>query len=114
MSLPFADTEELPQDIPSPDNPIPFTIVNSKPLEQGDFLAPYVPVNPTVAEEALKFAKVTLKDVLADLGCGDARILIKSLETIGNKCVAVELDPYLIEYIQQTHAHWIQQEKYSS
>ncbi|KAI8905128.1 hypothetical protein EDD86DRAFT_194243 [Gorgonomyces haynaldii] len=110
-SLPFSGSDELPNDIPAPDNPIPYTLVNSQPLDQR-FLAPYVPMNPTVVEEAIRFANVDENDVLCDLGCGDGRVLVKGLEMIANlKCVGIELDPYLIEHMEKEHKQWIESQQ---
>ena len=103
--LPFANTNEIPCEINSLPNPIPFTLVNSGPLELTNFVAPYVPVTDWVCQAAIQFSTLTSNDVLGDLGCGDGRILASALDTtLVKKCIGVELDPYLVEYIQKTYA----------
>ena len=62
-----------------------------------DILAPYVPSPPDVVDRMLAFAKVTAKDVVYDLGCGDGRIVIAAARTYGAKGVGVDIDPALVE-----------------
>ena len=99
----FSESEDLPNDIPELNNPIPKTIVNSKPLDDTPFVAPYVPCTDYMVENALDFAKIRNNiDVLVDLGCGDGRILKAALSNNRlNKpklCIGIELDPYLAEH----------------
>ncbi|RKO91816.1 hypothetical protein BDK51DRAFT_17561 [Blyttiomyces helicus] len=105
-ALPFSSSEDLPRDIPAPKNPIPFTLVNSRPMEGTPFVAPYVPCHVDVATAALRFAHVGVEDVLIDLGCGDARILIAALTTppSPHHCIGIELDPHLASHIRSSHA----------
>ena len=53
----------------------------------------YVPTPHDVVAKMLKLAKVTKKDVVYDLGCGDGRIVVTAARTIGCRCVGVEIDP---------------------
>ncbi len=48
---------------------------------------------PAVADTLLKTMRLTSRDVLADLGCGDGRILIHAVLIFGCKGVGVEIDP---------------------
>ncbi|KAH6561285.1 hypothetical protein BASA50_000566 [Batrachochytrium salamandrivorans] len=79
-TLPFAESDDLPNDIPSLCNPIPYTLVNSRPLTDTPFVAPYVPLNPSITATALALAGVDSSDTLVDLGCGDGRILVAALQ----------------------------------
>ncbi|KAJ8322565.1 hypothetical protein O5D80_008669 [Batrachochytrium dendrobatidis] len=125
-NLPFADSDDLSSDIPSPFNPIPYTLVNSRPLTNTPFVAPYVPVSRLVTSSALYFAGIGPTDILVDLGCGDGRILIDALCdscTPDNdhiethqiyppaQCIGVELDPYLAAFIRKTNPSLISNNK---
>jgi SAM-dependent methyltransferase len=59
--------------------------------------APYVPTPQRVVDALLKMARVTGKDVVYDLGCGDGRIPITAAEKYGARGVGVDLDPKRIE-----------------
>ena len=112
-SLPFSSVDELPSNYESTDLP-PLTLVNSKPLDElGPFIAPYVPCHEYVIQKALKFSKLCDQDILLDLGCGDARILIAAMEMANHprKCIGVELDPVLARLIRSRHGQSIQSEK---
>ncbi|KAJ3216879.1 hypothetical protein HK099_005687 [Clydaea vesicula] len=94
--FPFAESNELSNDIEDLKNPIPFTLVNNIPMDGTNFIAPYVAVPESVAIEAIKFANLNNEDCLVDLGCGDGRILyLAHQEVSGLKSFGVELDPYL-------------------
>jgi len=56
-------------------------------------LAPYVPSPPEVVDRMLAFAKVSPKDVVYDLGCGDGRIVIAAAKKYGARGVGVDIDP---------------------
>lgn len=89
----------------------PITIVNSKPLE-GPFIAPFVPAPFSVIQESFQFAELLSDDVLVDLGCGDARILVAALNYLPLKlCIGVELDPVLVSHINDSHQEFIQEGK---
>lgn len=57
---------------------------------------PFVPTPPDVAERMLEIAKVSPKDVVYDLGCGDGRIVILAAQKFGARGVGVEVDPELV------------------
>ncbi|KAJ3054964.1 hypothetical protein HK097_000189 [Rhizophlyctis rosea] len=71
-------------------------------MDNTAFIAPYVPCHPDVGAAAVSFARVSSQDVLVDLGCGDARVLLSALSstTPPQRCIGVELDPHLVEHIQ--------------
>jgi cyclopropane fatty-acyl-phospholipid synthase-like methyltransferase len=53
----------------------------------------YVPTPPRVVDAMLKMARVTEKDVVYDLGCGDGRIPIAAAEQYGARGVGIDIDP---------------------
>jgi SAM-dependent methyltransferase len=57
----------------------------------------YVPTPPAVVDAMLKAAKVTDKDVVYDLGCGDGRIPIAAALQYGARGVGIDIDPKWIE-----------------
>jgi SAM-dependent methyltransferase len=61
-----------------------------KPAES---LAPYVPTPQEVVDRMLALARVTARDVVYDLGCGDGRIVITAAKKYGARGVGVDIDP---------------------
>jgi SAM-dependent methyltransferase len=57
---------------------------------------PYQPTNDEVVVGMLNLAKVTNKDIVYDLGCGDGRIVIAAVKERGARGVCVEIDPKLV------------------
>ena len=57
----------------------------------------YVPTEQTVVEKMLDMAKVTKKDVVFDLGCGDGRVVCTAAKNFGAKGVGVDIDPERIK-----------------
>jgi len=57
---------------------------------------PYVPTSQKVVEAMLEMAKVTKKDVVYDLGCGDGRIVITAAQKYGATGTGVDIDPQRI------------------
>ena len=75
-------------------------------LEDDDASAPrwkrtpdviYVPTPQPVVDKMLEMAKVTKKDVVYDLGCGDGRIPVTAAKRYGAKALGVDLDPDRID-----------------
>ncbi|HXH06311.1 MAG TPA: class I SAM-dependent methyltransferase [Vicinamibacterales bacterium] len=62
----------------------------------------YVPTPHEVVDAMLKLAKVTSKDVVYDLGCGDGRIPIAAAKTYGARGVGIDIDP---ERIREANAN---------
>ena len=66
-----------------------------KPARQPDIL--FVPTRESVADEMLKLAGITARDVVYDLGSGDGRILMLAAQKYGARGVGIELDPGLVD-----------------
>jgi ribosomal protein L11 methylase PrmA len=56
----------------------------------------YVPTPEAVVDAMLKVAKVTSKDVVYDLGCGDGRIVVTAAKAYGARGVGIDIDPQRI------------------
>ncbi len=70
---------------------------------QKCFLQPlWEPTPPVIVKEMLELAQVRPGDIVYDLGCGDARILIMAVKEYGaKKAVGYEINPYLYEQSTQ-------------
>jgi len=55
-------------------------------------LAPFVGTPPNVVEKMLELAELRPGEILYDLGCGDARIVIMAAQKFGARAVGIELD----------------------
>lgn len=55
--------------------------------------APWWRTQDREIRESLKLAKVTKKDVVYDLGCGDGRVIILAAKEFGARGVGIEIDP---------------------
>ena len=53
----------------------------------------FVPTPNDVVNKLLEMAKVTAKDVVYDLGCGDGRIVITATQRYGCRGVGIDIDP---------------------
>jgi SAM-dependent methyltransferase len=53
----------------------------------------YVPTPDKVVDRMLEMARVTAKDLVYDLGCGDGRIVITAAKRYGARGVGVDIDP---------------------
>ncbi|KAG6622465.1 cyclopropane-fatty-acyl-phospholipid synthase [Phytophthora cinnamomi] len=63
----------------------------------GPKLAPFTPSGDGVLDHALDLLALTGDDVLFDLGCGDARILVHAAEKTGARCIGVEYNEDLVK-----------------
>eukprot|EP01041_Mallomonas_annulata_P004091 gene4091-8133_t len=65
----------------------------------GPKLAPYNPTNHDAVKIALGLLDLLPSDILYDLGCGDARLLIEGCKMFdsGPRCIGVEYDSALCE-----------------
>jgi len=59
-------------------------------------LAPFNPISSKAQELALNLLNLNETDILFDLGCGDARLLISAAESFRTKCFGIECDPIFI------------------
>jgi len=57
----------------------------------------YVPTPPEVVDRMLEAARITKKDVVYDLGCGDGRIVIAAARKYGCRAVGFDIDPERIK-----------------
>ncbi|MBE0657597.1 MAG: class I SAM-dependent methyltransferase [Bryobacteraceae bacterium] len=53
----------------------------------------YEPSTEIITLAMLKLARVTSKDVVYDLGCGDGRIVIRAVKEFGARGVGIDIDP---------------------
>ena len=60
----------------------------------GVKLAPYTPSADDVVVFAAELLQLDKSDVLFDLGCGDARMLIHAAKHIGVRCVSLLACPH--------------------
>jgi SAM-dependent methyltransferase len=56
----------------------------------------FVPTPNDVVNKMLEMARVTAKDVVYDLGCGDGRIVITAAQKYGARAVGIDIDPQRI------------------
>lgn len=56
----------------------------------------FVPTPNAVVDKMLEMAKVTAKDVVYDLGCGDGRIVITAAQKYNARAVGIDIDPQRI------------------
>jgi SAM-dependent methyltransferase len=56
----------------------------------------FVPTDPAVVRAMLGAARVSGKDLVYDLGCGDGRIVITAVKRYGARGVCVDIDPVRI------------------
>jgi len=61
--------------------------------EHPDRVSPFLVSAPEVVEAMLRLAEVKPGEIVYDLGCGDARILVTAAQKFGARGVGVELDP---------------------
>lgn len=57
----------------------------------------YVPTEQAVVEKMLDMAKVTKKDIVYDLGCGDGRIPCTAAKKYGARGIGIDIDPARIK-----------------
>jgi len=57
----------------------------------------FVPTPQEVVEKMLELAKVTKKDLVYDLGCGDGRIVVTAAKKYGCKAVGYDINPVRVK-----------------
>lgn len=61
-------------------------------------LAPFNPSSETAQRQSIALMDLKNDDILFDLGCGDARLLIRAASEVeGLFCVGVEIDPVFVD-----------------
>ncbi|MBI1832222.1 MAG: class I SAM-dependent methyltransferase [Planctomycetes bacterium] len=66
--------------------------------KKDDIFVRYVPTPDDIVDEMSKLAKITKDDVVYDLGCGNAVMLIRPIQKFGaKKGVGVEYDPEIMK-----------------
>ena len=65
-----------------------------QPVRSPDVI--FVGSTPEVVDGMLKLARVTSRDVVYDLGCGDGRIVIAAAKAYGARGVGIDIDPVRI------------------
>ncbi|KAJ3273580.1 hypothetical protein HDV01_004347 [Terramyces sp. JEL0728] len=83
--------------------PAIMTKVNSQPLDDTPFIAPYVQINESVCLKALEFSGIIQTEALLDLGCGDGTILKIAHSQSIQRVVGVEFDPLLCQHIRSNY-----------
>jgi hypothetical protein len=71
--------------------------VGSHGRADAEDLAPYVPTPQVVVDRMLEMARVTSRDVVYDIGCGDGRIVITAARKYGARGVGIDIDPEMID-----------------
>jgi SAM-dependent methyltransferase len=71
----------------------PPAVTAQKPDDKVTCQIIYVPTPQAVVDKMLDMAKVTDKDVVYDLGCGDGRIVATAAKKYGARGVGVDIDP---------------------
>ena len=77
------------------------TFVMAQSTTPPELDVPYVPTRQTVVDAMLNLAKVTNKDVVYDLGCGDGRIVITAAKQYGATGKGIDLNPERIKEANQ-------------
>jgi SAM-dependent methyltransferase len=67
------------------------------PSSSPDVPTPYLPSTSVAVDEMLRLADVGPRDLVADLGSGDGRVLIAAAKDYGARGLGIELDPKLVE-----------------
>jgi SAM-dependent methyltransferase len=70
--------------------------------EEKKFNLIYVPTEEKVIEKMFDMAKMTKKDVVFDLGCGDGRICAMACKKFGCTAVGIDLNPERIKECMDT------------
>ncbi|CEG41652.1 cyclopropane-fatty-acyl-phospholipid synthase [Plasmopara halstedii] len=66
----------------------------------GPKLAPFIPSGKEVLDHTLDLLALSSDDVLFDLGCGDARLLVYAANKTSATCIGVEYDGDLVKRAQ--------------
>ena len=82
---------------------VPFLAVSrTRADDEKKFNLIYVPTDEKVIEKMFEMAKITKKDVVFDLGCGDGRINAMACKKFGCSGVGIDLNPERIKECMDT------------
>ena len=79
--------------------PFPMLAQAAPQLRSPDVI--FVPTPNEVVTKMLEMARVTAKDIVYDLGCGDGRIVITAAQKHGARGVGIDIDPQRIREAQE-------------
>jgi cyclopropane fatty-acyl-phospholipid synthase-like methyltransferase len=65
------------------------------PLRTPDVI--FVPTQPDVVDAMMKLAKVSSKDLVYDLGCGDGAIVTQAAQKYGARAIGIDIDPQRVK-----------------
>ncbi len=83
---------------PSKDEKIEVDMRVPNPKLKDDIVVRYVPTPNEVVDAMCKLGKVTKKDIVYDLGCGDGRMVIRAVDIFkAKRGVGIEIDPKLVK-----------------
>lgn len=71
----------------------------SEPLRPPDVR--YEPSTPEVVAAMIKLGKVTSRDIVYDMGCGDGRVVIHAAKEKGARGVGIDIDPQRIKEAEE-------------
>jgi hypothetical protein len=80
-------------DDPDPEPPPNIKVLSQPEDKARDVDVIFVPTPQAAVDRMLELAKVTKKDVLFDLGCGDGRIVVTAAKKYKCQAVGFEIDP---------------------
>ena len=93
-SAPSAAPSASTSSVASAPSAAPSASAAAAPGDGGDGLdIIYVPTPQIVVDKMLEVAKVTSRDVVYDLGCGDGRIVVTAAKKLGATGIGFDLDP---------------------
>jgi hypothetical protein len=75
------------------------TSISTAPVaDEADRLAPFNPTCEQAQSKAIDLLALDSDDVLFDLGCGDARLLVAAAQQIqGLRCIGIDMDPMFVQ-----------------
>lgn len=65
---------------------------------------PWVPTPEEVVDTMLRLAKVTARDTVLDLGCGDGRIVVAAARDFGARGIGLDIEPVRIREANEAAA----------
>jgi len=78
---------------------LPFGLSGQYEESRGE--TPWVPSPDEVIETMLRMAKVTRRDTVLDLGCGDGRVVVMAARKFGARGIGIDIEPERIRESRQ-------------